>query len=1338
MSEGDDIKALADEALRRLIIPTAEPVGRPIRYGPYHEAAAVLATFDRSTLNPVLYANSDNHQPGGIEAVLADSKLVVVGQRLERWAIRTDVRRSVLRQLRTPTAIGRALAANPDARSIDDPAQEMFEAYLRGDAPAVESQSARQVTGTLQVVEWLDGLDIIAELPNREAVRRRGDLLALLQPFYDLAGTHFTGRREELARLRAYIGVLPPGSIRERLDRISAKIFNLHEKPPLVIWGAGGLGKSTLVGRFIWEHTTLPHAEHFPWALIDFDRPGMLAEEPLTLLVEAVRQLGIQYPDAHEFCDRIRRQWLEILIDRPPEIKRAMTKSITLKESETASSHFRVDEGRVYLRDFATLLSSLKVETDPFLLVLDTFEQVQYRSEVVVGALGGFLAQFQEHVPRLRTVVVGRSSLEGVAGFPTEEIQLEGFDSEVAQALLAAYGVAPPEFARQVYEMVGASPLSLRLAAEMWRRSDGTGLGNLRTRNLFGLRLQENEIQAQLFARVLDHIHDPDVRQLAYPGLVLRRITSEIIVYVLAEICGVRVDTWEEAHRLFEEMGREVGLVTFAPDGALIYRPDVRRFVLRLLRRLDPDKAREIEQKAVEFYASRADVADRAEEVYHRLSLRQPFEVLNQRWIPGLEPYLVGALDELPVRERAWLATRVGRSLTEEERRQADLEGWEHDANQRVRQLLQRERAIEAVEVLRERTERTPGSQLYSLEAEALERLGKWDESRKLVEAGIQSADGSGHHGLAITLRIRGARVDLHRGDLPAAREKLEDAASLTADGPPLSGLEVGLHTLFLLRAERAGGEGNTDEIAALEKKLHYLFQCISDGEVVEQPTLMAWAAVEVGQTNPDVIRRVLRLNGLAGSRGALHGVALALTAWDATQEPPETLAERVGAPPADSLTERWTRYVLSTPAAALGVAIAELVEAEPPFPSVIISLIKVFEELARDRFVPGDERKEVLDRTETRAQPGREEKFKGLRLSRQQERDLAAALIDAFTRDSLEQMLRYRLERNLESIALSDNLAVTVRQLIQISQAEGWSANLLAAALESNPSNYPLQVLAAEFGLVPRAPELNRRLIDTRYIDVETWRTRLSLIEPQVCSVEIMRGASLMSGTGFLVGPDLLMTAFHLVEDLVVGRVHPHDAVFRFDYKQLTDGVTVAAGTVYRLSDNWLVSSSPHRSAPKTSHPNLGAKALDYALLRLERAAGAEPIGGDRAEPNALPRRWIELSDTAANLEPGSPLVILHYPAGQPLMVTFGSIREHSSDRTHLIYDANTVPGSAGSPCFNASWRLIAMHTGRQMTSSGFGWLRRAGPSFGVPISTIVAHLSEQGLGYLTASVLR
>ena len=88
-----------------------------------------------------------------------------------------------------------------------------------------------------------------------------------------------------------------------------------------MIHGPGGRGKSALVSRFILEHATLPDTQKFPWAYLDFDRPSIQPEEPLTLLLEAVRQLGIQYPEARTYCDRIYNRCQQELARRSDRVQ---------------------------------------------------------------------------------------------------------------------------------------------------------------------------------------------------------------------------------------------------------------------------------------------------------------------------------------------------------------------------------------------------------------------------------------------------------------------------------------------------------------------------------------------------------------------------------------------------------------------------------------------------------------------------------------------------------------------------------------------------------------------------------------------------------------------------------------------------------------------------------------------------------------------------------------------------------------------------------------------------------------------------------------------------------
>lgn len=82
--------------------------------------------------------------------------------------------------------------------------------------------------------------------------------------------------------------------------------------------------------------------------------------------------------------------------------------------------------------------------------------------------------------------------------------------------------------------------------------------------------------------------------------------------------------------------------------------------------------------------------------------------------------------------------------------------------------------------------------------------------------------------------------------------------------------------------------------------------------------------------------------------------------------------------------------------------------------------------------------------------------------LSGQQRKKLQDALIDAFpTKSSLEQMLSYELNMNLDEIAGGKNLQEIVFNLIKKIEAEESIENLVCAAHKTNPGNSKLQAIS-------------------------------------------------------------------------------------------------------------------------------------------------------------------------------------------------------------------------------------------------------------------------------------
>ena len=86
------------------------------------------------------------------------------------------------------------------------------------------------------------------------------------------------------------------------------------------------------------------------------------------------------------------------------------------------------------------------------------------------------------------------------------------------------------------------------------------------------------------------------------------------------------------------------------------------------------------------------------------------------------------------------------------------------------------------------------------------------------------------------------------------------------------------------------------------------------------------------------------------------------------------------------------------------------------------------------------------------------------LGLSGQKREELQNALLEAFpSKASLEQMLAYELEKNLDEIATDTNLKDIIFNLIKTAYSENWIEDLIDAARNRNPGNSKLKAIASE-----------------------------------------------------------------------------------------------------------------------------------------------------------------------------------------------------------------------------------------------------------------------------------
>ena len=293
-------------------------------------------------------------------------------------------------------------------------------------------------------------------------------------------------------------------------------------------------------------------------------------------------------------------------------------------------------------------------------------------------------------------------------------------------------------------------------------------------------------MQAALYWRYLDQI-DEDLRPLAHPGLILRRIDADVILNVLAAPCGLSVVDEADAHRLFDRLREEVTLVGPNQDGtdAVRHRSDVRRFMLGLMQRDNPNLAKLINQRAIDYYAALSDRSGnappwaRAEEVYHRLLSCENVTEVDARWVPGLGTYLQDAVDELPIRSKIYLANKLGLSLQEDDRREASLEEQEQSIANEAERFITAGSIETALSILAAQSDRSPTSPLYRLEARALSLAGQSMEALAKADAAAEAASLAGDkRGLAEML-VLSAELSFRQDELANATAFLEKAVSL-------------------------------------------------------------------------------------------------------------------------------------------------------------------------------------------------------------------------------------------------------------------------------------------------------------------------------------------------------------------------------------------------------------------------------------------------------------------------------------------------------------------------------------------------------------------------------
>ncbi|NUP08216.1 MAG: trypsin-like peptidase domain-containing protein [Polyangiaceae bacterium] len=359
----------------------------------------------------------------------------------------------------------------------------------------------------------------------------------------------------------------------------------------------------------------------------------------------------------------------------------------------------------------------------------------------------------------------------------------------------------------------------------------------------------------------------------------------------------------------------------------------------------------------------------------------------------------------------------------------------------------------------------------------------------------------------------------------------------------------------------------------------------------------------------------------------------------------------------------------------------------------------------------------------------------------------LADTLLEAFPDEDEVNKLLKELDLPVARFA-ARKLTTTVTSIVDNARGKGWDGNLVLAARATNPGNLRMQRFAAAHFKQPlkihwgadvedvdlshenAEPKLER-LVNLRLgiqsigLLLEQW-TRMS---QQVCKVEVSLPTGTASGTGFLVGPNAVLTNFHVVEPLLEAKRGAGSVKCRFDYLADTRplrGTTKPLSSAKAFPIAWAkYSAADAQSSDADSLP--GFSELDYALLVLEKRVGDEEILAGGTKRGFVPIRDAPTPDDESALYAAdAPIVIVQHPNGRPLSVAMDTqgVIGLNGNGTRLRYRTNTEPGSSGSPCCTMDLRPIALH---HAGDPNYDALHKPTFNQGIPLHLIVGDMKER-----------
>lgn len=562
-------------------------------------------------------------------AAACDTDLDNSSPRGTRWLIRSGERRFILDRQLTTSAELLAAVGERRTQDPDQPAADLL-AALAGDGVFTDAAIAEALA---------------APTPDRGLIERIVAALDRAGPASP-AGARLVDARQALAR----------HDRKERRRGFEARGFfgRDSETTALIAWletplfalpvraayidGKPGIGKSALLEEVTGRAGDANGGDAGGCIVVrlDFDRAGLDVNDLLGLTMELARQVADRLGDA----------------GKPVLDARLRAASVTRGEESYGNS----SRGSVPPEFAAAIGDAVRASGRPVLLVLDTVEVLRARGEEHPERLFRWLDTLLAAGLRpLAVLAAGRGDAVGSApGRVGLAVPLDGLDGPATEALLTRLEV-PAAAHAAIANLADGNPLVLRLAATVVREH---GVGELPQG-----ALDKGVAAAFLYRILLSRIDDPELRRLAHPGLLARRISAGFLGDVLAPALGMARLAPARAEAMFNALAGQLWLVqrdAVARD-FVVHRSDMRAILLPLLYRDQPRLCEKVDAAAAAWFARQDDPRSGVDAAYHRLQLmrfRPARPAISTAVAQQFEPAM---LAELPPVAQDLVAAAAGR-----------------------------------------------------------------------------------------------------------------------------------------------------------------------------------------------------------------------------------------------------------------------------------------------------------------------------------------------------------------------------------------------------------------------------------------------------------------------------------------------------------------------------------------------------------------------------------------------------------------------------------------------------------------------------------------------------